>query len=169
MSNLTGGRVVSIYWNRESPQFVPLTSRAPCDRASALARHARHQRMFSTGGSPAPTTHVLDQLGITPRFLVCPNGAVTLHQDPTSKRKELLTTGASKIVLAAGLSVRHRADDDVARTDHAFDAASVSNVCRWSRIWRWWLADQAARSRTVDRSEVPSSVKEYSTRGGTSA
>lgn len=43
---------------------------------------AGHQVMLATGRSSAATIPVLEHLGITPRFLVCSNGAVTLHRDP---------------------------------------------------------------------------------------
>lgn len=43
---------------------------------------AGHQVMLATGRSTATTIPVLEQLGITPRFLVCSNGAITLHRDP---------------------------------------------------------------------------------------
>jgi HAD superfamily hydrolase (TIGR01484 family) len=43
---------------------------------------ADHQVMLATGRSAATTVPVLEQLGITPRFLVCSNGAITLHRDP---------------------------------------------------------------------------------------
>lgn len=41
-----------------------------------------HQVMLATGRSPAATIPVLGQLGITPRYLVCSNGAITLRRDP---------------------------------------------------------------------------------------
>lgn len=43
---------------------------------------AGHQVVLTTGRSAAATVPVLDRLGITPRFLVCSNGAVTLQHDP---------------------------------------------------------------------------------------
>lgn len=43
---------------------------------------AGHHLVLTTGRSSATTIPVLDQLGIAPRFLVCCNGAVTLHRDP---------------------------------------------------------------------------------------
>jgi Cof subfamily protein (haloacid dehalogenase superfamily) len=43
---------------------------------------AGHQVMLATGRSAAATIPVLERLGITPRFLVCSNGAITLHRDP---------------------------------------------------------------------------------------
>jgi 5-amino-6-(5-phospho-D-ribitylamino)uracil phosphatase len=41
-----------------------------------------HVVMLATGRSSATTLPVLEPLGITPRFLVCSNGAVTLQRDP---------------------------------------------------------------------------------------
>ena len=52
---------------------------------------AGHHVMLATGRSAATTVPVLDHLGITPRFLVCPNGAITLHRDadaPSGYRRE---------------------------------------------------------------------------------
>jgi 5-amino-6-(5-phospho-D-ribitylamino)uracil phosphatase len=41
-----------------------------------------HHVVLTTGRSSATAVPVLDDLGIAPRFLVCSNGAVTLHRDP---------------------------------------------------------------------------------------
>jgi 5-amino-6-(5-phospho-D-ribitylamino)uracil phosphatase len=52
---------------------------------------AGHQVMLATGRSSAATIPVLEHLGITPRFLVCSNGAITLHRDaaaPSGYRRE---------------------------------------------------------------------------------
>ena len=52
---------------------------------------ASHQVMLATGRSSAATIPVVEQLGTTPRFLVCSNGAVTLHRDceaPRGYRRE---------------------------------------------------------------------------------
>jgi Cof subfamily protein (haloacid dehalogenase superfamily) len=43
---------------------------------------AGHHVVLTTGRSSATTIPVLDHLGIAPRFLVCSNGAMTLHRDP---------------------------------------------------------------------------------------
>ena len=43
---------------------------------------AGHQVMLATGRGSAATMPVLEHLGITPRFLVCSNGAVILRRDP---------------------------------------------------------------------------------------
>jgi Cof subfamily protein (haloacid dehalogenase superfamily) len=42
---------------------------------------AGHEVMLATGRSPAATLPVLDLLGISPRFVVCSNGATTLERD----------------------------------------------------------------------------------------
>jgi len=47
-------------------------------RTSALG----HEVMLATGRSVAMTLPVLDRLGITPEYLVCSNGAITLKRDP---------------------------------------------------------------------------------------
>jgi Cof subfamily protein (haloacid dehalogenase superfamily) len=52
---------------------------------------AGHQVMLATGRSAAATLPVLEHLGIGPRFVVCSNGAITLHRDPdapTGYRRE---------------------------------------------------------------------------------
>ncbi|WP_165066649.1 HAD family hydrolase [Marisediminicola senii] len=41
-----------------------------------------HEVMLSTGRSVSMTLPVLDRLGITPRYLVCSNGAITLKRNP---------------------------------------------------------------------------------------
>jgi HAD superfamily hydrolase (TIGR01484 family) len=43
---------------------------------------AGHHVMFTTGRSSAATIPVLERLGITPQYLVCSNGAITLQRDP---------------------------------------------------------------------------------------
>jgi len=49
-------------------------------RVSALG----HEIMLATGRSVASTLPVLDQLSITPEYVVCSNGAITLKRDPTA-------------------------------------------------------------------------------------
>jgi HAD superfamily hydrolase (TIGR01484 family) len=52
---------------------------------------AGHQVTLATGRSAATTIPVLERLGIAPRFLVCSNGAITLHRDmaaPSGYRRE---------------------------------------------------------------------------------
>ncbi|MCU1635891.1 MAG: haloacid dehalogenase [Cryobacterium sp.] len=52
---------------------------------------AGHHVMPATGRSAAATLPVLEHLGISPRFVVCSNGAITLHRDPeapTGYRRE---------------------------------------------------------------------------------
>jgi HAD superfamily hydrolase (TIGR01484 family) len=56
---------------------------------------AGHEVLLATGRSPASTLPVLDHLAITPRFLGCSNGAITLRRDPgvpTGYRRETVQT-----------------------------------------------------------------------------
>ena len=41
-----------------------------------------HEVMIATGRSVAMTLPVIDRLGISPEFIVCSNGAITLRRDP---------------------------------------------------------------------------------------
>jgi Cof subfamily protein (haloacid dehalogenase superfamily) len=52
---------------------------------------AGHHVMLATGRSAATTIPVLEHLGITPQFLVCSNGAITLQRDaaaPSGYRRQ---------------------------------------------------------------------------------
>jgi Cof subfamily protein (haloacid dehalogenase superfamily) len=56
-------------------------------RLDAAGNHV----MFATGRSPAAALPLLERFEIAPRFLVCSNGAITLHRDadaPTGYRRE---------------------------------------------------------------------------------
>jgi Cof subfamily protein (haloacid dehalogenase superfamily) len=56
---------------------------------------AGHEVMLATGRSSATTLPVLDRLEIAPRFVVCSNGAITMHRDPdspTGYRREWVET-----------------------------------------------------------------------------
>jgi 5-amino-6-(5-phospho-D-ribitylamino)uracil phosphatase len=48
----------------------------------ARVQELGHEVMLSTGRSVSMTLPVVDQLGITPEYLVCANGAVVLRRDP---------------------------------------------------------------------------------------
>jgi hydroxymethylpyrimidine pyrophosphatase-like HAD family hydrolase len=50
--------------------------------AVARVRDAGHEVMLATGRSVAMTLPILDRLSITPEYLVCSNGAITLKRDP---------------------------------------------------------------------------------------
>lgn len=50
--------------------------------AVARVRDAGHEVMLATGRSVAMTLPILDRLGLTPQYVVCSNGAVTLKRDP---------------------------------------------------------------------------------------
>jgi 5-amino-6-(5-phospho-D-ribitylamino)uracil phosphatase len=43
-----------------------------------------HEVMVATGRSVADTLPILQQLGVTPEYVVCSNGAITVHRDATS-------------------------------------------------------------------------------------
>jgi 5-amino-6-(5-phospho-D-ribitylamino)uracil phosphatase len=45
---------------------------------------AGHHVMLATGRSSTAALPVLDHLGITPDYVVCSNGAITMHHDPDS-------------------------------------------------------------------------------------
>jgi Cof subfamily protein (haloacid dehalogenase superfamily) len=65
--------------------------------AEAVARVAAegHEVMLATGRSVASTLPVLDQLRISPRYVVCSNGAITLRRDgsaPLGYRREFVET-----------------------------------------------------------------------------
>jgi hydroxymethylpyrimidine pyrophosphatase-like HAD family hydrolase len=45
-------------------------------------RDLGHEIMLATGRSVAMTLPIVDRLGITPEYLVCSNGAITLKRDP---------------------------------------------------------------------------------------
>jgi len=70
--------------------------------AVAYARDLGHEIMLATGRSVAMTLPVLDQLSITPRHVVCANGAVTLVRDadaPTGYSSIFVETFAPREVL----------------------------------------------------------------------
>jgi 5-amino-6-(5-phospho-D-ribitylamino)uracil phosphatase len=50
--------------------------------AVARVRDAGHEVMLATGRSVALTTPILERLSITPEYVVCSNGAITLRRDP---------------------------------------------------------------------------------------
>ena len=54
-----------------------------------------HEVMIATGRSVAMTMPVVDRLGITPQYIVCSNGAITLKRDPNAPlgyRREMVET-----------------------------------------------------------------------------
>ena len=63
--------------------------------AVGTVRDAGHEVMLATGRSVAMTLPILDRLGLTPEYVVCSNGAITLHRDPTAPtgyRREFVET-----------------------------------------------------------------------------
>ena len=58
-------------------------------------RDLGHEIMLATGRSVAMTLPVLDRLGITPQYVVCSNGAITLRRDssqPVGYAREFVET-----------------------------------------------------------------------------
>ena len=58
-------------------------------------RELGHEIMLATGRSVAMTLPVADRLGITPEYIVCSNGAITLKRDasaPTGYSREFVET-----------------------------------------------------------------------------
>lgn len=54
----------------------------PVIAAVAKVRDAGHEVMLATGRSVALTLPILERLSITPEYVVCSNGAITLRRDP---------------------------------------------------------------------------------------
>ncbi|SIR94978.1 HAD-superfamily hydrolase, subfamily IIB [Micromonospora avicenniae] len=79
--------------------------------------------VLATGRSSATTIPVLDELGIAPRFLVCSNGAVTLHRDPGGYRREWVESFDPAEVLrsirAHLVNVRFAVEDEAGRYRYA--------------------------------------------------
>jgi Cof subfamily protein (haloacid dehalogenase superfamily) len=68
---------------------------APVIAAVGRVRDAGHEVMLATGRSVAMTLPILDRLGLTPEYVVCSNGAITLRRDseaPTGYRREHVET-----------------------------------------------------------------------------
>jgi 5-amino-6-(5-phospho-D-ribitylamino)uracil phosphatase len=58
-------------------------------------RDQGHEIMLATGRSVAMTLPVLDRLGISPEYVVCSNGAITMHRDsnaPLGYTREFVET-----------------------------------------------------------------------------
>ena len=67
----------------------------PVIAAVGKVRDAGHEVMLATGRSVAMTLPILDRLGLTPEYVVCSNGAITLRRDadaPTGYRREHVET-----------------------------------------------------------------------------
>lgn len=54
----------------------------PVIAAVQRVRDAGHEVTLATGRSVAMTLPILDRLGLTPEYVVCSNGAITLRRDP---------------------------------------------------------------------------------------
>ena len=56
----------------------------PVIAAVQKVRDAGHEVMLATGRSVAMTLPILERLSITPEYVVCSNGAITLRRDPNA-------------------------------------------------------------------------------------
>lgn len=76
-------------------------------RAVARVQSLGHETTLATGRSAATMLPVLHELGLTPEYAVCSNGAITLRRDPSEPsgyRQEYVETFAPKSVLT---TLRH--------------------------------------------------------------
>ena len=77
-----------------------------------------HEVMLATGRSVAMTLPVLDRLGITPEYLVCSNGAITLQRDadaPLGYSRQFVETfnpGEVLTTIKSNLDAAHYAVED---------------------------------------------------------
>jgi 5-amino-6-(5-phospho-D-ribitylamino)uracil phosphatase len=71
-------------------------------RAALAAAERGHEVMLATGRSSSSTIPVLERLGLTPEYLVCSNGAVTLQRDPDApdgyRRERIETFDPSQVL-----------------------------------------------------------------------
>lgn len=103
-------------------------------REVARLMSAGHEVMLATGRSVASTLPVLDQFSLTPEYVVCSNGAITLKRDadaPDGYRREFVETFDPASVLntiSAHLSdARYAVEDETgfSRYTHAFPDAAL--------------------------------------------
>ena len=86
--------------------------------AVARVRDAGHEVMLATGRSVAMTLPILDRLAITPEYLVCSNGAITLKRDAAApmgySREHVVTFDPSEVLttIRANLESAHYAVED---------------------------------------------------------
>ena len=84
------------------------------------ARDAGHEVMLATGRSVAMTLPVLERLGISPEYVVCSNGAITLKRDPHApmgyRREHVVTFDPSEVLttIRANLESANYAVEDEA-------------------------------------------------------
>ena len=111
---------------------------SPAVRRAVQAADARgNEVMLATGRSASSTTPVLAELGVTPRFLVCSNGAVTLERDESAasgySRARIETFDPSEVLttIAGSLSdARYAVEDAEGRFRYTakFPESAVSPV-----------------------------------------
>ncbi|MEP6480396.1 MAG: HAD-IIB family hydrolase [Rhodoglobus sp.] len=90
----------------------------PVIRAVQKVRDAGHEVMLATGRSVAMTLPILVRLGLTPEYIVCSNGAITLRREPgadTGYVREFVETFDPRAVLTTirgSLEAAHYAVED---------------------------------------------------------
>ncbi len=89
-------------------------------KAVTRARDAGHEVMLATGRSVAMTLPILERLGISPEYVVCSNGAITLKRDPKAptgyRREHVVTFDPSEVLttIRANLEAANYAVEDEA-------------------------------------------------------
>lgn len=87
-------------------------------QAVRRVRDAGHEVMLATGRSVAMTLPVLERLAITPQYVVCSNGAITLKRDPSAdtgyRRENVVTFDPSEVLttIRASLEFANYAVED---------------------------------------------------------
>ena len=68
---------------RHDPARGRVDRRAPSPTRSSPRRERGHEVTLATGRSWATTAPVLERLELSPEYVVCANGAITMRRDPT--------------------------------------------------------------------------------------
>jgi Cof subfamily protein (haloacid dehalogenase superfamily) len=90
----------------------------PVVHAVTRVRDAGHEVTLATGRSVAMTLPILERLALSPEFVVCSNGAITLRRDthdPTGYRRDHVETFDPSVVLTtirSSLEAAHYAVED---------------------------------------------------------
>ncbi|HEY8320057.1 MAG TPA: HAD-IIB family hydrolase [Amnibacterium sp.] len=108
-------------------------------QAVRAAVQAGHEVMLATGRSVATTLPVLEQLRITPEYVVCSNGAITLRRDADAEggyRREIVETFDPSEVLTtirgALSDARYAVEDETGffRYTESFPQGAVGSASR---------------------------------------
>ena len=90
----------------------------PVIEAVQKVRDAGHEVTLATGRSVAMTLPIIERLGITPKYVVCSNGAITLTRDPEAptgySRSHVETFDPSEVLttIRSSLELAHYAVED---------------------------------------------------------